>query len=149
MPEPEHTSSHHLVRRHCIVGWAFLLVFLTLRLTLEALHAFKARWYLEEAYTTRRLMWTLAHAHGVLLALINIALGSTIKQLDLSSTRSLRLASPLLVVASVIMPAGFFLGGGTFHGGDPGVGIWLAPIGGVGLFGAVLLTLVAAIGSKK
>ncbi len=149
MPEPEHTSSHHLVRRHCIVGWTFLLVFLTLGLTLEALHAFKARWYLEEAYTTRRLMWTLAHAHGVLLALINIALGSTIKQLDLLSTRSLRLASPLLVVASVIMPAGFFLGGVTFHGGDPGVGIWLAPIGGVGLFGAVLLTLVAAIGSKK
>ena len=149
MPESEPNSPHHFVRRHCIVGWAFLLVFLTLGLTLEALHAFKARWYLEEAYTTRRLMWTLAHAHGVLLALINIGLGSTIKQLDLSSTRSLRLASPLLVVASVIMPAGFFLGGVTFHGGDPGVGIWLAPIGGVGLFGAVLLTLVAAIGSKK
>jgi len=43
--------------------------------------------------------------------------------------------------ATLLMPAGFFLGGVVFYGGDPGVGILLLPIGAVLLLVAVALTL--------
>ena len=36
-----------------------------------------------------------------------------------------------------MLPGGFFLGGVSFYGGDPGVGIALAPIGGLCLILAV------------
>jgi len=49
--------------------WA-LLAYLTLGLALEALHGFKVAWYLE--FETRRLLWTLAHAHGVLVSVLTI-----------------------------------------------------------------------------
>ena len=60
-----------LTRRHLRFGWWTLLLFLSLGLVLEALHAFKASGYLSVAHETRRLMWTLAHAHGTLLGIID------------------------------------------------------------------------------
>ncbi|HEY8174006.1 MAG TPA: hypothetical protein VIH21_13040, partial [Dehalococcoidia bacterium] len=58
-------------RRHLRFGWWSLFVFATLGLTLEALHGFKVRAYLDVSNDTRRLMWTLAHAHGTLLGLVH------------------------------------------------------------------------------
>ena len=66
------------VRRHMRFGWASLLAFLTLGLALEGLHGLKVGWYLDVASSTRRLMFTLGHAHGTLLALVNIAYALTI-----------------------------------------------------------------------
>ena len=43
---------------------------------LELLHALKLPWYLGVASDSRRLMWTLAHAHGVALGLVNLALAA-------------------------------------------------------------------------
>lgn len=62
-----------LQRLHLRVGWWSLLVFLTLGLALEALHGFKLGWRLDVSNQTRPLTWTLAHAHGTLLATVNIA----------------------------------------------------------------------------
>src|SRR5688572_24062207 len=61
-----------VVRRHLRFGWFSLLVFLTLGLMLEALHGFKVQAYLNVMNETRRLMWTLAHAHGAMLGLAHL-----------------------------------------------------------------------------
>src|SRR5712692_3117025 len=59
-------------RRHNAFGWWLLFVSSTLGLLLELLHGFKVQAYLAVSNETRRLMWTLAHAHGVLIALVNL-----------------------------------------------------------------------------
>lgn len=58
--------------RHLRFGWWSLLLFLLLGLVLEAFHGFKADWYLGVAHAPRRFSWTLAHAHGTLLAVVNV-----------------------------------------------------------------------------
>lgn len=139
-----------LAVRHLRIGWWTLLTFLSLGITLEALHGFKSDLYLNLANETRRLMWTLTHAHGVLLGLVHIAFAAT---LTLGPRRApsaergtswARLASIGLSGATVLLPGGFFLGGTVLHGGDPGRGILLVPFGAALLFGAVLLTALRA-----
>src|SRR5256885_1444530 len=80
-------------------GWWALLVYLSLGLTVEALHGFKAAWYLDVGNDTRRLMFTLGHALGTALALVNIVAGLTARGLGLvlapSAAGSLRWAAVL------------------------------------------------------
>ena len=113
--------------RHLRFGWRSLFVFLALGVVLETLHGFKIGWYLDVSAEMRRLMFTLAHAHGTLLALVNLAAGLTlrsVKGFELS-----RAASSSLIWGSILLPAGFFLGGLVIHHGDPGLGVVLVPIG--------------------
>jgi hypothetical protein len=70
---PEVRSENTLIHRHLRAGWWGLLIYLGLGIALEMLHGFKIGFYLDVSNHTRRLMWTLAHAHGTLLALVNIA----------------------------------------------------------------------------
>ncbi len=135
-----------LTRRHLRFGWWMLLLFLSLGLILEAFHALKASSYLSVANETRRLMWTLAHAHGTLLGLINIAFAFTIRAVPQWPARSRNFASAFMLGSAVLMPAGFFLGGINVRAGDPGLGILLLPVGGLMLFAAVLMT---ALGASK
>ncbi len=132
-----------LERRHLRFGWWALLVFLTLGLILEALHGFKVEAYLRVSNETRRLMWTLAHAHGTLLALVNIAFACTLSFVPRWPDSGRNVASISLLGASILMPAGFFLGGAFIYSGDPGLGILLVPVGGILLFVSVLLTAQA------
>ena len=131
-------------RRHLRFGWWSLLVFLALGLALETLHGFKVGFYLDVANSTRRLMWTLAHAHGALLSLIHVVFGLGLCAAPNPAPARLALASRSLVGASVLLPGGFFLGGVTFYGGDPGVGIALVPVGAVLLLLAVYLAARAS-----
>ena len=133
-----------LVRRHLRLGWWTLLVFLTGGLILETLHGFKIGAYLNVSNETRRLMWTLAHAHGTLLGLVNLGFAAALGVLPAWPEPKKRFASVSLIGATVLMPAGFILGGFFIYVGDPGLGILLLPIGGVLLFVAVLLTALAA-----
>ncbi len=113
--------------RHLRFGWWSLFTFLTLGVVLETLHGFKIGWYLDVDVEMRRLMFTLAHAHGTLLALVNIAAGLTlrlVKGFELSSG-----ASRSLIWGSILLPAGFLLGGLIIHDGDPGLGVVLVPVG--------------------
>ena len=103
------------------------------------MHGLKMGWYLEAAYKTRRLMWTLGHAHGVLLAVVHAVFGASLYILPDEAARHRRFASPCLMAASVLIPGGFFLGGIFIYDGDPGLGIFLVPPGAVFLFVAVLL----------
>lgn len=118
--------------RNLRFGWWSLLVFLSLGGALETLHGFKIGWYVDVGNETRRLMFTLAHAHGTLLALINIAAGLTVRKVDRFELRPS--VSFALIWAAILLPAGFFLGGIVTYDGDPGLGVWLVPIGAVLLF---------------
>ncbi len=132
-----------VVRRHLRFGWLALLVFLTLGLVLEALHGFKVQAYLSVMNETRRLMWTLAHAHGTLLGLAHLGFAFTAQCTPAWTPRSRAIASYSLIAASLLMPGGFFIGGAWIYAGDPGLGILLVPVGGVLLFAAVLLTFLS------
>ena len=132
------------VRRHLRFGWWSVLVFLTLGIVLESLHGFKVGWYLNVSNSTRRLMFTLAHAHGTLLGLLHIAFAFSVTHLTAWDPGRRALAANCLLSASVLIPAGFFLGGVMIYAGDPGLGIVLVPIGALLLFIAVFLTARAA-----
>ena len=122
--------------RNLRFGWWSLLVFLSLGGGLETLHGFKIGYYVDVGNDIRRLMFTLAHAHGTALGLVNIAAGLTarhFKNFDLKSSVSMS-----LIWAGILFPVGFFLGGLVTYGGDPGLGIWLVPIAALLLFYAVL-----------
>jgi hypothetical protein len=121
-----------LADRNLRFGWLSLLVFLSLGAVLETMHGFKIGWYVDVGNETRRLMFTLAHAHGTLLALVNIAAGLTARNVDRFSLRPS--VSFALIWAGILLPAGFFLGGIVIYDGDPGLGVWLVPIGAALLF---------------
>ncbi len=129
-----------LAVRHLVFGWWTLLLFLTTGIVLEGLHGLKIGYYLDVANATRRLMWTLGHAHGTLLSLVSLAFAAATAFLRLPSIWIERVASPCLLAANVLMPLGFFLGGLYIYAGDPGLGIVLVPLGALLLLSGVLLT---------
>jgi len=121
-----------LADRNLRFGWWSLLIFLSLGAVLEALHGFKVRWYVDVGNETRRLMFTLAHAHGTLLAVVNIVAGLSGRIVERFTLRSS--VSFALIWAAILLPAGFFLGGIVIYDGDPGLGVWLVPVGAALLF---------------
>jgi hypothetical protein len=129
-----------LVREHFRFGWRALGAFVLFGILLEALHGFKAASYLNVANETRRLMWTLAHAHGTLLALVNLAFGMSLSLPSTWKRGHRRWASSCLKLATLLLPAGFFLGGVQLYGGDPGLGIALVPVGALALLISIFLT---------
>lgn len=137
-PAPAATAAFS--NRHLRIGWWSLLGFLALGMILESLHGFKVGWYLNVSNETRRLMWTLAHAHGTLFGLLQVAFGLTTRALPLWEPRQRSIAGAALTGATVLLPGGFLLGGGFVHGGDPGLGIVLVPLGAALAFLGVGLT---------
>ena len=125
--------------RHLRFGWWALLSYLSLGIVLEVFHGFKIGWYLDVSNETRRLMWTLGHAHGTLLALINLAFAATVALLPNFRAKWRPLVSGMLLAATLLLPGGFLLGGLVIHAGDPGLGILLVPLGAVFLLASVFL----------
>lgn len=130
----------HRARRF---GWWSLLVWLSLGMVLEALHGFKIGWYLDVVNETRRLMLTLAHTHGTLLALVNLAFAATLRTND-AGPAALARGATCLRWAGVLMPLGFLGGGLQTFGADPGFAIVLVPLGGLLLLVGVLTAAQAA-----
>lgn len=126
-----------LIARHLRFGWWSVALFATFGLCLELLHGLKLGAYLEAENETRRLLWTLAHAHGTLLGLLHLGFAYTVGATTGAVAR-LGSASLSLRLASVLLPGGFFLGGVQFYAGDPGWGVVLVPVGAV-------LTIYAAV----
>ncbi len=131
-------SDDTYVRRHLRVGWFGLLVFVALGGVLEVLHAVKEPAFLNAGFETRRLLLRLAHAHGTLFSLVNVAYALTAKQRPEIATRGVSLG---LLAALVLVPLGFLAGGLTAHGGDPGLPVLLVPPGAAAL--VVSLAVVA------
>jgi hypothetical protein len=113
--------------RHLRFGWWALAIYVFLGIVLETMHGFKIGWYLDVGNEARRLMFTLGHFHGTMLALVNVAAGLTMRSVaELKLGRGVSFA---LVWAAILLPGGFLLGGFITYGGDPGTGVWLVPIG--------------------
>ena len=136
-----------LVIRHLRFGWMGLLIFLSLGILLEALHGLKLDVYLDVRNSTRRLMWTLAHAHGTLFSLIHLAFACSLtvlgdrKGVSLPAA-GLRQVSRCLTGAICLLPLGFLLGGIWTFDGDPGPGIFLVPIGAILLLMGVVRMVI-------
>ena len=146
--EGDDRDLHRATRCHLAAGWSAVLLFLTLGIVLESLHGFKVGWYLDVGNSTRRLMWTLAHAHGALLGMLNILFALTARHVSWAGSGR-RVASMSLLGATALLPGGFFLGGITIYAGDPGLGILLVPVGGVALLVAVGLAAAAVLKSPR
>lgn len=116
-------------------GWTLLLVFVLFGVGLEGAHAFKASAYLDDELT--RLLLTLAHAHGVGLALVLIGFGATVSDPPKWTRKAFR-------VAAVCIPLGFALGAIAHPEGDPSLGIALVPIGAFALVAALAHTVYRA-----
>jgi len=117
-------------------AWFGLALWMSLGLLLEGLIAFRSPTYLQDPI--RREMFRLAHAHGTLFSILLI-----ITQLWLSHAKQSvpATATLLLRVGTLLMPVGFLLGGIWHSATDPGIGVFLAPIGGV-----LVIFAVVAIG---
>ena len=109
--------------------WA-LAIFACLGLLLEVFHALKVGFYLDVTSETRRLLWRLAHAHGVLLGLLNVCYALAARAFPRLQDR---LTERALLAAVLLMPLGFLLGGVFAQHGDPGASVALAAAGGVAL----------------
>ena len=131
-------AREQLAARHTALGWWLVVVAVLGGTALETLHAFKLGLYLDVSNETRRLLWTLAHAHAALLGLLHVAFASSLPRLGRLDDGRRELASRALTGGSILLPAGFLLGGVFVQDGDPGLGVLLAPIG-------ALLTLVAVV----
>lgn len=124
---PETDTSPEAVSRGSLrFGWTMIGVFLALGLVLESFHLVKLPFYLD--LRLRRELWTLAHAHGTLLGAVNVLFGLSAGRLvqDLGRRRQ---AARLLAAGSLMVPAGFLLGGLWQAEGDPSLFIVLVPAG--------------------
>lgn len=131
-------NANDAVARSCRrYGWTWLVIFVAGGLLLEALHGIKAPWYLEQHL--RRELWVLAHAHGALLALLNLVF-ATAGVPHYTDARKCALAGWSLRCGSLLVPAGFFLGGIGNSETDPSLFILATPVGAL----LVLHALVSA-----
>jgi hypothetical protein len=133
------TDPKLFARWHIRCGWWAVLGFAALGLVLETLHGFKVGAYLDVGNETRRLMWTLAHAHGTLIGLIHLGFGLSLSAVPALGEGRLRSISRALTGALILLPGGFFLGGVRFYAGDPGIGVALVPVGATLLLAALWL----------
>ena len=114
-------------------GWISLALWLAFGILIEGLIGFRTPALLDDL--VRRDMFRLAHAHGTLLNLVMIA-AAICDRLELVSFG--RVTSLGLRLAVVLLPLGFLLGGIWHFKDDPGIGIFLVPVG-------ALLLLVTAL----
>ncbi len=126
------------------LGWWSLALFLSLGFLLELLHGFKIGFYLDVGNEHRRLMWTLAHAHGALLGLVHLAFGFSLQAAPTLGSGRQGLASACLMGATILLPGGFLLGGVWVEGQLAALGFLLAPVGGALLAAAVFLVATSA-----
>ena len=114
-------------------GWISLAAWIVFGLLIEGLIGFRSPVLLDDSI--RRDMFRLAHAHGTLLNLLLIT-AAICARLDL--IRLGRVTSLGLRAAVVLLPGGFLLGGIWHFKDDPGLAIFLVPVGAVLLLAAAL-----------
>ena len=105
-------------------GWVSLALWMVVGLLLEGLMAYKTPAYLQD--NVRRELFRLAHAHGAVLGLVLIAAALSGERFQIPPARAARIA---LRLGAVLMPLGFLLAGVWHYESDPGLAIWLAPVG--------------------
>jgi hypothetical protein len=106
-------------------GYWLLAVSIPFGVTLEALHGFKVRAFVESEM--RRELFRLAHAHGTLLGILCLVFAALAERNVPEATRGS--IARFVAGGAVLMPLGFFLGGILNSEGDPSLGIALVPVG--------------------
>jgi len=95
-------------------------------LLLESLIGYRVPAYLRDEL--RREIFRLAHTHGTLLNLVLLGAALCI---DRGLVSPSKIGLLLLRIGAILMPVGFLLGGIWHTEGEPGLGVWLAPLGGI------------------
>lgn len=103
---------------HLRFGWTLLAIAVIAGALLESLLGWRSNVIGDDEL--RHRLWTLAHFHAAFLALLNLIYPSATTSKETSRA---------LIAGSVLLPLAFFLGGLAHPEGDPGIGIWLAPVG--------------------
>jgi hypothetical protein len=137
-PSPRPTGEPYRSRRF---GWAALLGWAIFGLGLEAAHGFKMSVYLDDGL--RRSLLRLAHAHGVVLALVVLAYGEA-GAARLSDPHQAQRVGRWLRAGALLIPLGFALSAIGASEGDPSPPILLVPLGALLLVGALGRTALAA-----
>lgn len=137
--EPGSGPAAALILAHSRFAVTLLFVALAFGIALEVLHGFKTAAYLMDP--VRKEFWSLAHFHGVGLALLNLVYSSWAGRTGLGVRNRGVLLS--LMAGSVLLPVGFLLGGVGHYGSDPGLGIFLAPAGAALVLYAVGATAIS------
>ncbi|MGH7939286.1 MAG: hypothetical protein ACRD5Z_01690 [Bryobacteraceae bacterium] len=114
-------------------GWISLALWIAFGILIEGLIGFRTPALLDDPL--RRDMLRLAHAHGTLLNLV-LVVAAICLRLEIISLSWL--AALELRLAVVLLPVGFLLGGLWHFHDDPGLGIFLVPIGALLLLASVL-----------
>jgi hypothetical protein len=114
-------------------GWIWLAIWIVFGILIEGLIGFRNPALLDDLI--RKEMFRLAHAHGTLLNVVLIV-GAICVRLELISISPI--AALGLRGAALLLPLGFFFGGLRHFKDDPGIGIFLVPLG-------AILLLVSAI----
>lgn len=123
--------------RHLRLSIALAAVFLAMGLWLEAMIGLRAAGWVDDPL--RREFLRLGHAHGGLLALLNLGLGLALARLATPEAwaRPIRVAALL----GALLVGGGFVAGGLTHGPtDPGLPVLVVPAGAL----LLLASLVAA-----
>jgi hypothetical protein len=136
-------------RRHFAIGWCGLVVAMSAGLVIDAMLGLKVGYYLDVDHQTRRLMWRLAHAHAAGISLVHLGIAAYFAFGARAWSARLQIASQGATLGLIAMPAGFFLGGYQLYGGEPGLGIFLTPFGGMVLIVAAACLAWDAIASTK
>lgn len=145
----ESLPARALTLLHLRLGWAGLLLFSLLGISLEVLLAWKVPFLVDAEHSERRLLLRLGHAHGTLLSVLQFGFCVTLPYLPRSG-RATEFSSRFLRAALLLLPAGFLLGGLAASEGDPGLGIALVPLGALFLLAGVsILTLELFRGRAK
>ncbi|MFO0635113.1 MAG: hypothetical protein U0168_19890 [Nannocystaceae bacterium] len=118
--------------RHVRASLALLALFLASGLWLEAMIGLRAGGWVDDPL--RREFLRLGHAHGALLALVNLALAWAMTKLQ-TPERWARRVRAAAWVGALAVGVGFF-GGGLWHGAaDPGPLVLIVPAGAMMLLG--------------
>jgi len=118
-------------------AWLSIAVWMSFGLLLESLIGYRVPAYLRD--DLRREIFRLAHTHG---ALLNIVLLGAALAIDRRLVCPSKAGLWSLRIGAILMPVGFLLGGIWHTESEPGIGVWLAPLGGVlVILGAVNLAI--------
>jgi uncharacterized membrane protein YgdD (TMEM256/DUF423 family) len=126
-------------------AWLSIAIWMSFGLLLESLIGYRVPAYLRDEL--RREIFRLAHTHG---ALLNLVLLGAALSIDRELVRPSKMGLLSLRLGAILMPVGFLLGGIWHTEGEPGIGVWLAPLGGVlVILGAVDLAISAVKNRTK
>jgi peptidoglycan/LPS O-acetylase OafA/YrhL len=131
--------------RHLRWSLALMGLFLAMGLWLEAMIGLRAAGWVDDPL--RREFLRLGHAHGGVLALLNVGLAWALGQLQTPPpwAGTIRRAT---LLGAFLVGAGFVAGGLTHGPTDPGPPVLVVPAGALMLLGGVVATALVRPGDR-